>query len=88
MTDSQEKTYVYEGKVWVVTGRIAKRPIFSKRDPDKQLGVKSILEIAPLNGGGDPDYNKWVDPRELYYISVDDNIDVEKLKLDNEGADE
>jgi hypothetical protein len=47
----------------------------------------TVVEIAPTGiAGGDPTFHKWVDPRELFYISEVKNLDVESLKKSNDEA--
>ena len=85
MVDTQEKTYIYEGKEWVLTGRQAKKVIFSKRDVNKQIGTFTILEIHPL-GQNDKMFYKWVDPRELFFVEEETDIDVSTVQDDNEDV--
>lgn len=88
MIDKTNKTFVYEGKEWNLTGRTAKKAIFHKRIPNKQTGVMTIIEISPRGiGSNDSSFFKWVDPRELFYINEVDEINVDKLRKDNDEAD-
>jgi hypothetical protein len=81
---TSEKTFVYDGKEWILTGRKAAKPIFHKRRVNDVIGSVTVVEIAPIGiAGGDPTFHKWVDPRELFYISEVKNIDVESLKKNN-----
>ncbi len=80
-----ETTYVYEGKEWELTGRTAKKAIFHKRNLNQKVGTMTIVEIAPIGiVRNDPSYFKWVDPRELFYISEVETIDVEGIKKSND----
>lgn len=59
------KTYVYDGKEMVLTGRTAIKEMKSGNN-------KTLHEIRPAEA--DPDYktlNKWVEMKDLYEI-VDD----------------
>lgn len=85
MVDKTDETFVYEGKEWNLTGRKAQKNIFSKRKPDKTIGMMTILEIRPVDSN-DPMFCKWVDPRDLYYIREDTNIDIEEVREQNEGV--
>lgn len=86
MVDKTDETFVYEGKEWNLTGRIAQKSIFSKRKPDKSIGVMNILEIRPV-GTTDPMFCKWVDPRDLYFITENVDIDVIEVREQNEGVE-
>ncbi|QDJ96588.1 hypothetical protein Xoosp13_186 [Xanthomonas phage Xoo-sp13] len=69
MSDDNEKTFVYEGKEWSLTGRTAKKNIYHVRKVNQVVGTMTILEIAPTGvAGSDPIFYKWVDPRELFFI--------------------
>jgi hypothetical protein len=84
---TDEKTFVYEGKEWTLTGRKAAKPVFHKRRVNEVVGSMTVVEIAPTGiAGGDPTFHKWVDPRELFYISEVKNLDVESLKKSNDEA--
>lgn len=86
---TDEKTFVYEGKEWLLTGRKAAKPVFHKRHANKVVGSMTVVEIAPVGPmSSDPSFFKWVDPRELFYITEAKNIDVEGLKQSNELAGE
>lgn len=70
MTDDTEKTFVYDGREWQLTGRVAKKNIYHARKQNMVTGVMTILEICPLGiASSDPEFHKWVDPRELYAIT-------------------
>lgn len=89
MTDTSDKTFVYEGKEWTVTGRTATKPIFHKRKLNLKIGSMTLVEIAPDGPmSSDPSFYKWVDPRELFYISEVKNFDIEKIKNENKRADD
>lgn len=82
---TDEKTFVYEGKEWTLTGRKAAKPVFHKRKVNTVVGSMTVVEIAPIGpASGDPSFYKWVDPRELFYISDVQHIDVESLKKSND----
>lgn len=85
MKNSEDRIFVYEGKEWQLTGRVAKKTLFSKRNLNKRVGDMTIVEICPTGvGGSDPTFHKWVDPRELFYVhevSIED-VDVELLNMD------
>ncbi len=87
----KDKVFIYEGREWVPTGRVATKPIFHKINVNRKVGTMTIIEIAP-NGatGSDPSFRKWVDPRELYYIKeeLDDDIDVDSLGRENDESTE
>lgn len=84
---TDEKTFVYEGKEWILTGRKGAKPVFHKRRVNEVVGSMTVVEIAPTGiAGGDPTFHKWVDPRELFYISEVKNLDVESLKKSNDEA--
>lgn len=88
MLDTSDKKFVYEGKEWSLTGRTARKAIFSKRNPNTKIGTMTIVEIAPLGlGGSDPIFHKWVDPRELFYIEETSTIDIDAIKEDNSEFD-
>lgn len=88
--NDNEKTFVYEGKEWTVTGRTASKPVFHKRRVNEVVGSMTMVEIAPTGpASSDPTFHKWVDPRELFYISEGKNVDVESLKkINNELSHE
>ena len=88
MTDTSNKTFVYEGKEWTLTGRTATKPIYHKRKLNLKVGTMTLVEIAPDGPmSSDPSFFKWVDPRELFYISEMKDLDVEKIKNENKKAD-
>jgi len=87
-TNKTNETFVYEGKEWTLTGRLAKKAVFHKRDVNRQVGTMTIVEIASTAlGGSDPTFNKWVDPRELFYISEVEEVNVDSLKKDNDEVE-
>lgn len=90
MVDTTDKTFVYEGKEWQLTGRTAKKAVFHKRNVNQKIGTMTIVEIAPIGPlANEPSLHKWVDPRDLFYITELDGLDVEQIKKDNdEVADE
>lgn len=84
---ADEKTFVYDGKEWTLTGRKAAKPVFHKRRVNEVVGTMTVVEIAPTGPmSGDTSFHKWVDPRELFYISEVKHLDVESLKKGNEEA--
>lgn len=87
MIDTEdEKTFVYSGKEWVLTGRTATKPIFHKRKLNEKVGTMTMVEIAPAESiaRSDPAFFQWVDPRELFYIQEAAQLDVEALKKNNQ----
>jgi hypothetical protein len=84
MTEINEKTFVFDSKEWVLTGRIAKKPIYHVRDVNRIIANKTIVEIAPMGiGREDSSFFRWVDPRDLYYITESDDINIDELKENN-----
>lgn len=82
---TDEKTFVYEGKEWTTTGRKASKPVFHKRRVNEVVGYMTVVEIAPTGpASGDPSFYKWVDPRDLFYITEAKHLDVESLKKSND----
>lgn len=62
------KTYVYDGKEFALTGRTANKKMPSGK-------IKTLYEIRPAEA--DPDYktlNKWVTMDELYVIEENKGI--------------
>jgi hypothetical protein len=54
---------------------------------DKQYLAETTANEAAIKEG--PKRKKWVDPRDLFYITELDGLDVEQIKKDNdEVADE
>ena len=89
MTDSTVESFVYDGTEWILTGRVASRPVFHKRDVNKQIGKMTVVEIKPAGVTvSDPMLNKWVNPRDLFHIQEVEDIDLEMVKSENEWADE
>lgn len=84
MIEREEKRFVYDGSEWELTGRVASKPVFHKRDANRQVGGTTVVEIRPANlTVNDPMLNKWVNPRDLFYIQEVGEIDIESLKEDN-----
>jgi hypothetical protein len=54
-----EETYVYDGEEVRLTGRVAERVTKSKV-------IHQLVEIRPVNNFFD--WNKWVNPTELYKV--------------------
>lgn len=87
MVDATDETFVYEGSVWNLTGRVAQKPIYHKRELNRKMGTMTIVEIKPAGTMvSDPMSYKWVDPRELFHVNEleDDDIDVAALKDNND----
>lgn len=56
-----KKTYIYKGKEYQLTGRIANRTVRNQQ--------KTLQEIRPSNIDVDnKEYNVWVDMSELYEV--------------------
>lgn len=83
-----EFTFIYDGEEVKTTGRVAQRNVYHTRDVNRVIGQMSILEIEPLGVAATlPGAKKWVDPRHLYYVILDDDINVQELKEENERFD-
>ena len=85
MTDTAEQTYVHEGKEWVLTGRTAQKVVFHSRDVNRKIGTMTMVEIAPNDslGRNAPEFYKWVNPRDLFFISEMKEIDIKVLRDEN-----
>ena len=96
MLDSaKENAYIHDGKEVRLTGRIAKKPIYHRRKFNEMIGEMTIVEIPHKIGNlhviGDPNLAQWVNPRELFYVILDDeidSIDVDKLIEMNKQLEE
>ena len=88
MVDTTDESFVYEGMEWNLTGRVATRPVFHKRDVNRQVGQMRVVEIKPANLTiSDSSLNKWVNPRDLFYIQEVESIDLKKIKKENEAVE-
>ena len=57
------KTYVYEGKEHVLTGRTAEKTLRSKK-------TKKLHEIHPADvDASNTEYNQWVSIEDLYEVA-------------------
>lgn len=68
---AKESAYIYDGKEVRLTGRLAKRPVYCKNNPNVAVGEMTIVEIAPKIGSAissDPNLVQWVNPRHLFYV--------------------
>jgi len=67
MTIDTTRIYVYDGQEYVLTGRLASKPLSRNRK-------KMLVEIIPKDKGTNPRksfsslFNKWVEPKDLYDI--------------------
>ena len=63
------KTYVYDGKEHIMTGRIAEKRLRSEK-------IKKLYEIRPNDvETGQDMYNKWVSMDDLYEVKDKDETE-------------
>jgi hypothetical protein len=77
LESAKERAYIYDGKEVRLTGRMAKRPIYDKANPNKFVTNMTIVEIAPKIGSmvsTDPNLLQWVNPRHLFYVIIEEEV--------------
>lgn len=69
MTDTQTKTYVYNGTEVKMTGReaIKERTNVNRRTREKEVTNETRYEVTPANDR-DGDWKKWVELSELFAV--------------------
>lgn len=81
-------TFIYDNEEVELTGRMAKKQIFHKRDVNRVIGFENVVEIAPIGMlSSDKRTHKWVNPRHLSHVTHNTNIDVEELADENEQTE-
>lgn len=90
---AKERPYIYDGKEVRLTGRIAKKPVFDRRNRNSVIGEMTIVEITPKIGSmisSDPNLMQWVDPRTLYYVILEEAKieDIDSIIESNKVLDE
>lgn len=90
LESAKERAYIYDGKEVRLTGRMAKRPVYDKANPNKVVNTMTIVEIAPKIGSmvsTDPNMIQWVNPRHLFYVIIEEQVTnelIDNIRAEND----
>ena len=90
LESAKERAYIYDGKEVRLTGRMAKRPVYDKTNPNKVVNTMTIVEIAPKIGSivsTDPNMIQWVNPRHLFYVIIEEEVTnelIDNIRAEND----